>query len=95
MSVPSASCCYESQAALALFAYITLLHLRKQRGKSSILHAVDGASEVVQAGVWQNGAMKKAGKRKRSGGFKSQNERKHFFFWDRTEEREPVKPLAI
>ena len=51
MSVPSASCCYESQAALALFAYITLLHLRKQRGKSSILHAVDGASEVVQAGV--------------------------------------------
>lgn len=51
MSVPSASCCYESQAALALFAYITLLHLRKQRGKSSILHAVDGESEVVQAGV--------------------------------------------
>lgn len=51
MSVPSASCCYGSQAVLALFAYITLLHLRKQRGKSSILHVVDGESEVVQAGV--------------------------------------------
>ena len=29
MSVPSTSCCYGPQAALALFVCMTLLHLRK------------------------------------------------------------------